>query len=85
MAQRSVRRDRENQYATTCFEHAGVDMDPVRELPCRPKAARCRTGGRTDGSIRPRATAVLKFSLAQTGASTDVAWTRPVALGTGLA
>src|SRR3954469_20132769 len=50
----------------------GCDLDPVRELPYRPAAVRCRPRGRTDGSIRPRATTVLKFPLARKGASTDV-------------
>jgi len=50
------------------------DSDLARELPYRPAAVRRRIGGRTDGSIRPRAMTGLKVSLAQTGASTDVAW-----------
>src|SRR3954454_8731230 len=74
MAQRSARRDRDNQCATPYLEYATVIWDPVRELPYRPAAVRCRTRGRTDGSIRPRATTVLKFPLARKGASTDVAW-----------
>src|SRR4051794_29238801 len=73
MAQRSARRDRDNQCATPYLEYAAVIWDPVRELPYRPAAVRCRTRGRTDGSIRPRATTVLKFPLARKGASTDVA------------
>src|SRR3954470_22051502 len=71
MAQRSARRDRDNQCATPYLEYAAVIWDPVRELPYRPAAVRCRTRGRTDGSIRPRATTVLKFPLARKGASTD--------------
>ena len=55
MAQQSARRDRENQGFPPCFEHALGDLDPVRELPYRPAAARCRIRGRTDGSIRLRA------------------------------
>src|SRR5918994_4542744 len=50
-----------------------LDLDPLRELPCRP-AVHGRARGRTDGSIRPRVTAILTFSLALKGASTDVAW-----------
>src|SRR3712207_4052272 len=50
-----------------------LDSDPLRELPCRP-AVHGRARGRTDGSIRLRVTAILTFSLAQKGASTDVAW-----------
>jgi hypothetical protein len=46
-------------------------MDQARELPYRPAAAQRRIRGRTDGSIRLRATAILKFSLARKGASTD--------------
>src|SRR3712207_3975313 len=49
-----------------------LDLDPVRELPCRP-AVHGRARGRTDGSIRLRVTAILTFSLAPKGASTDVA------------
>src|SRR3954467_9995978 len=71
MAQRSARRDRDNQCAIPYLEYAAVIWDPVRELPYRPAAVRCRTRGRTDGSIRPRATTVLKFPLARKGASTD--------------
>src|SRR4051812_21291404 len=71
MAQRSARRDQDNQCATPYLEYAAVIWDPVRELPYRPAAVRCRTRGRTDGSIRPRATTVLKFPLARKGASTD--------------
>src|SRR3954471_1920067 len=52
-----------------------LDLDPLRELPCRP-AAHGRARGRTDGSIRLRVTAFLMFSLALKGASTDVAWIR---------
>ncbi len=47
------------------------DLDPVRELPYRPAAHHRCTRGRTDGSIRLRATTILKFSLAWEGASTD--------------
>jgi hypothetical protein len=43
-------------------------MDPARELPYRPAAAQRRITGRTDGSIRLRAIAVPKFSLARRGA-----------------
>src|SRR3954467_12387217 len=71
MAQRSARRDRDNQCAIPYLEYAAVIWDPVRELPYRPAAVRCRTRGRTDGSIRPRATTVLKFPLARKGGSTD--------------
>src|SRR3954465_14245507 len=58
---------------TTVPRVRGCDLDPVRGLPYRPAAVRCRARGRTDGSIRPRATTVLKFPLARKGASTDVA------------
>ncbi len=53
-----------------------VDEGPVCELPYRPATVRRRIRGRTDGSIRPRAIAVLKFPLAREGASTDGAWIR---------
>ena len=52
MAQQSARRDQENQGFPPCFEHALGDLDRIRELPYRPAAARRRTTGRTDGSIR---------------------------------
>src|SRR5580704_8391528 len=71
MAQQSVRRGRENQGFPQCFKHALGDMDQARELPYRPAAAQRRIRGRTDGSIRLRATMILKFSLARKGASTD--------------
>src|SRR5229473_8692061 len=71
MAQRSARRGRENQGKPECFEHALGVMDPARELPYRPAADHRRIRGRTDGSIRLRATTILKFSLAWEGASTD--------------
>ena len=71
MAQQSARRGRENQGFPQCFEHALGDLDPARELPYRPAADhRCITG-RTDGSIRLRATTIPKFPLAKKGASTD--------------
>src|SRR3954451_9338691 len=78
MAQQSVRRDRDNQAATPYLEYATprvrhLDLDPLRELPCRP-AVYGRARGRTDGSIRLRVSAFLMFSLALKGASTDVAW-----------
>src|SRR4051794_6348263 len=44
-----------------------LDLDPLRELPCRP-AVNGRARGRTDGSIRLRVTAFLMFSLALKGA-----------------
>src|ERR1700732_702761 len=65
MAQQSVRRGRENQGVPQCFKHALGDMDQARELPYRPAAAQRRIRGRTDGSIRLRATTILKFSLAK--------------------
>ena len=71
MAQQSARRGRENQGFTQCFEHALGEMDQARELPYRPAAAQRRTRGRTDGGIRLRVTAILQFSLATKGASTD--------------
>ena len=54
MAQQSARRDQENQGFPPCLEHALGDLDRIRELPYRPAAARRRTTGRTDGSIRLR-------------------------------
>src|SRR6267378_6742821 len=76
MAQQSARRGRENQGFPQCLEHALGDMDQARELPYRPAAAQRRITGRTDGSIRLRATAIPKFSLATKGASTDGERTR---------
>jgi hypothetical protein len=67
MAQQSARRGPENQGFPQCFEHALGDMDRARELPYRPAAAQRRITGRTDGSIRLRATAIPKFSLATKG------------------
>ena len=67
MAQQSARRGRENQGFPQCFEHALGDLDPTRELPYRPAADhRCITG-RTDGTIRLRATTILSFSLPRRG------------------
>jgi hypothetical protein len=71
MAQQSATRGQENQGFPQCFEHALGDLDQARELPYRPAAAQRRITGRTDGSIRLRATAIPKFSLATKGASTD--------------
>src|SRR5271169_1818956 len=71
MAQRSARRGRDNQRNPECFQHATGVMDPARELPYRPAADHRRIRGRTDGSIRLRATTILKFSLAWEGVSTD--------------
>jgi hypothetical protein len=68
MAQQSVRRGRENQGFPQCFEHALGDLDPARELPYRPAAVHRCNKARTDGSIRLRATATPKFSLAKRGA-----------------
>jgi hypothetical protein len=67
MAQQSARRGWDNQGFTQCFEHAAGDLDPARELPYRPAAVFCRFKGRTDDSIRPRATMIPKFSLAWEG------------------
>src|SRR6202035_4730669 len=72
MAQQSARRGWDNQGFPQCFEHASGDLEPVRELPYRPAAVFLpRQRGRTDDSIRPRATAIPTFSLASRGASTD--------------
>src|SRR5689334_21812633 len=57
-----------------------LDLDPLRERPCRP-AVYGRARGRTDGSIRLRVTAFLMFSLALKGAFTDVARIGPVGVG----
>ena len=74
MAQQSARRGRENQGFPQCFEHAWGDLDPARELPYRPAANhRCITG-RTDGSIRLRATTIPKFPLAKRGAFSNRAF-----------
>src|SRR5690349_23827821 len=59
-----------------------LDLDPLRELPCRP-AVHDRARGRTDDSIRLRVTAFLMFSLALKGASTDVARISRLASGAG--
>jgi hypothetical protein len=67
MAQQSARRDRDNQCAPPYLGVRYLDLDPFRELPCRP-AVDGRARGRTDGSIRLRVTAFLMFSLALKGA-----------------
>ena len=67
MAQQSARRGRDNQGFPQCFEHASGDLDPVRELPCRPAAVTLPHQGRTDDSIRPRASTIPPFSLAWRG------------------
>ena len=71
MAQQSARRGWDNQGFPLCFEHALGEMDPVRELPYRPAAVFLPHQGRTDDSIRPRATTTPTFSLAWKGAPTD--------------
>ena len=71
MAQQSARRGWDNQGFPQCLEHATGDLDLVRELPYRPAAVFLPHQMRTDDSIRPRATAIPKFSLAWSGASTD--------------
>src|ERR687885_2193109 len=73
MAQQSARRDRDTQAATPYLEYATL----IWTRSANSHAGRRSNGrvrGRTDGSIRLRVTAVLKFSLALKGASTDVAW-----------
>jgi hypothetical protein len=40
------------------------DLDPVRELPSGRRLSSGRIEGRTDDSIRPRATTIPTFSLA---------------------
>jgi len=67
MAQQSARRGWDNQGSPLCFEHATGDLDPVRELPYRPAAVSCRIKGRTDDSIRPRATTTPTFPLRKGG------------------
>src|SRR5262245_60732085 len=66
MAQQSARRGWDNQGFPLCFEHATGDLDPVRELPYRP-AAVLPHQGRTDDSIRPRATTIQRFPLPERG------------------
>src|SRR6476469_8207578 len=72
MAQQSARRDRENQSATPYLEYAGL----IWTRSANSHAGRrlmAASRGRTDGSIRLRVITILKFPLAQKGASTDVA------------
>ena len=38
MAQRSTRRDRENQFVTERLKARGSELDPIRELPYGPAA-----------------------------------------------
>jgi hypothetical protein len=68
MAQQSARRGRKNQAKTTCHRARLGEVVPVRELPYGPAANGCMRG-RTDGSIRHRAT--RQKPLASKGASTD--------------
>ena len=56
MAQQSARRGWDNQGFPLCFEHAMGDLDPVRELPQAGGWLPAASKGRTDDSIRPRAT-----------------------------
>src|SRR5215211_4534209 len=72
MAQQSARRDRDNQAATPYLEYATL----IWTRSANSHAGRRSNGrarGRTDGSIRLRATAILTFSLALKGASGTVA------------
>src|SRR5919107_280278 len=67
MAQQSARRDRDNQCATPYLEYATL----IWTRSANSHAGRRSNGrarGRTDGSIRLRATAILKFPLALKGA-----------------
>src|SRR4051812_28651358 len=73
MAQQSVRRDRENQIDPKYVEYASLIWTRSANSHAG-RRSKGRTRGRTDGSIRLRVTAILKFSLALKGASTDVAW-----------
>src|SRR6476620_11805919 len=71
MAQQSARRDRENQSATPYLEYAGL----IWTRSANSHAGRrlmAASRGRTDGSLRLRVITILKFPLAQKGASTDV-------------
>ena len=54
----------DNQGFPLRLEHGLGDLDPVRELPYTRRLSSCRIKGRTDDSIRPRATTTPTFSLA---------------------
>jgi hypothetical protein len=62
---------RENQRFPQRVQDAFGDLDPVRVLPCRLRAAHNRAGSRTDGSNRLRVAARLNISPCPDSASTD--------------
>src|ERR1700745_351311 len=69
MAQQSARRGRKNQMYSSCLEHAFMSWFRSANSHTGPQLHRC-IRGRTDGSIRLRAT-LLQKPLALGGASTD--------------
>jgi len=71
MAQQSARRGWDNQAVPPCFKHAHVIWTRSANSHTGRRLSSCRIKGRTDGSIRLRATTILTFSLAWEGASTD--------------
>ena len=68
MAQQSARRDWDNQVIPQCFEHAHVIWIQSANSHTGRRLSSCRIEGRTDDSIRPRATTIPTFSLAWSGA-----------------
>ena len=74
MAQRSARRDRENQYATTCLEHAALMWTRSANSHTGPAAVRRRNEAGRMAASDHAPMDVPTFSLARTGASTDGAW-----------
>src|SRR5215213_8650641 len=73
MAQQSARRDRDNQAATPYFEYATVIWTRSANSHAGPRSMAAREAGQMAASDYA-SRRFLTFSLAQKGASTDVAW-----------
>src|SRR5215472_18465255 len=72
MAQRSTRRDRENQIMDTRLERARLNWTRSANSHTGRRHVTSRSRGRTHVSTRPRAVLFEKILLAPTGASTHV-------------
>src|ERR1700744_2761513 len=72
MAQRSTRRDRENQIMDTRLERARLNWTRSANSHTGRRHVTSRSRGRTHVSTRPRAALFEKILLAPTGASTHV-------------
>ena len=73
MAQQSARRDRDNQAATPYLEYATVIWTRSANSHAGPRSMAAREAGQMAASDYA-SRRFLTFSLAQKGASTDVAW-----------